>query len=162
VNNYFKSKLPIVPSLLHIILTAIFLFVLYLIFGPATILELEMINEILWLIIIPFILIVGTIVSCIIVGLPIRIIQKVYDWWSARPMVSFFGLLTGLVLMTLTLNDGFMEKEIIVVNKQELVKEVPNNYLLLFGWFLTAFFMLHFYPKHFFNHLKQKFNSNNS
>ena len=121
-----------------------------------------MINEILWLIVIPFILIVGTILLCLILGLPIRLIQKVYNWWSVRPIVPFFGLLLGLFILTLTLSDNFVDTYIVTENEQETVKETPNNYLLGSGWFLTAFFMLHFYPKNLINYLKHKYESNNS
>ena len=133
------------------------LFIIYLIFGPAKNVEADLINEILYLVIIPIILILATIGICILVGLPIRLIPNLYNWWLANPFVSFMALTIGLILLTLTLNQNFIDTRTILVNEEQIIQETPNNYLLTIGWFVTAFALLHFYPKQFIVAIKNKF-----
>lgn len=133
------------------------LFILYFIFGPAKNIEAELMNEILYIFIIPPILISITIGICLLLGLFIKRIPKIYKWWLSKPFITFLSLLIGLILLVLTLNPAFIETKTILVNDQETIQETPNNYLLIIGWFLTAFSSLHFYPKHFLSFIRQKY-----
>jgi len=54
----------------------------------------------------------------------------------------------------LTWNANFGDTQIVIVNEEETIQETPNVYLIATGWVITAFSMLHFYPKQFFEFLK--------
>ena len=128
-------------------ITFILLFVIYLFYGPAKDVEVEMINQILYLFIIPILLISGTIVVCLLAGLPMRLIPKFNKWWESKPYIAFIGLTLGLVLIYLSPN--FTGTKTIIENETECLKQIPDYTILRIGWFTTAFFLLHFYPIHF-------------
>lgn len=113
-----------------------------------------MMNMPLFLLIIPAILILSTIVVCFLIGLPIRMILSLREWWLSRPFIALVALLTGLAILTLAWNSNFIDTKIILVNEEEIIQETPNIYLLAIGWFFTAFSLLHFYPKQFFEYLR--------
>ena len=139
---------------------SVLLYTIYIFYGPPRNVELEMINMPLFLLIIPAILILSTIIVCFLLGLPIRMISSLREWWLSRPFVAFLILLTGLAILTLTWNSNFIDTQIILVNEEETIQETPNTYLLATGWLFTAFSLLHFYPKQFFeflrSHLRKK------
>ena len=87
-----------------------------------------------------------TILACIILGLPIRLIPNIYNWWSKRPYIIFAGIFIGLILVLLSLNSHFTETAKVTIDDEEQTKEIPNSILALTGWALTAFSFLHFYP----------------
>jgi hypothetical protein len=121
--------------------------VIYLIYALLDMDEFDMITEGAFLIFQPIFAIILstlTIVACIIVGLPIRLLPSVRNWRSRRPIIPFIVFAIGLILLLLSLND--IEKE----------KEIPNYSLALTGWFLTAFSLLHFYPMTVLKWLKDK------
>ena len=97
-----------------------------------------------------------TIVACIIVGLPIRLIPSLRNWWSRTPVIFFIGLAIGVVLLLLSLNANFTETKTVSIGDVEKEKEIPNYSLALTGWFMTAFSLLHFYPMTILKWLKDK------
>jgi hypothetical protein len=126
------------------VISFVLLFIIYLFYGPAKDAEVEMINEILYLFIIPIMLIPGTIVICLLVGLPIRLIPKVHKWWYSNSYIAFIGLALGF--LTIYVSSNFTDTIKVVENETEVIKQIPNYTILGIGWFTSAFFLLHFYP----------------
>jgi hypothetical protein len=58
-------------------------------------------------------------------------------------------LFAGLLVLLLSLFPSFTEEAKVMADGYETVKNVPNSYLSLAGWFLTAFSILHLYPASF-------------
>jgi hypothetical protein len=58
-------------------------------------------------------------------------------------------LFAGLLALLLSLFPSFTEEAKVMADGYEAVKNVPNRYLSLAGWFLTAFSVLHLYPASF-------------
>ena len=91
-----------------------------------------------------FIICALTILICIILGLPIRLITGLNNWWVQKPFIVFVGVAIGLILLLMSL---FITHKVIFIKEgQETAKQVPNIILAGSGWFLTAFCLLHFYP----------------
>jgi hypothetical protein len=135
--------------LFQLFITFITLFVIYLIFALLDMDEFDMITEGAFLIFQPILAIIlstFTIVACIIVGLPIRLLPKVKMWWSRRPVIPAIALTVGIILLILSLNENFTETRNTVIDGIEKEKQIPNYKLAFTGWFMTAFALLHFYP----------------
>lgn len=125
------------------------LLIIYLAYALQDIYEADFANEIGFLIFQPlfgFVYTSITILACCILGLPIRLITRVRQWWTRRPFIPLLGLLIGLIFFVLSFKTNLMETKQIVVNGELMNKTVPNFYLSLIGWFLTAFCLLHLYP----------------
>jgi len=121
--------------------------------------EVDMISEVGLLTIQPLfaaILSALTIVACAVIGLPIRLNSKVNKWWKGRPIVSIIGGTIGLTLLLLSINHNFTEDKKVIINEEEIIKQIPNTILALTGWFLTGFSLLHFYPLTFLRQVKNR------
>jgi hypothetical protein len=55
-------------------------------------------------------------------------------------------LFAGLIALLLSLFPSFTEEAKVMVDGYEVIKNIPNKYLFLTGWFLTGFSILHLYP----------------
>lgn len=135
--------------LFQILTTFALLFVVYMIFALLDNDEADLINETALFVIEPIYGIVFstlTIVACIIVGLPIRLIARLYKWWSSKPLIAFAGIIIGLILLAISYNSHFIETTNVIIDGESKTKQIPNITLVLTGWFLTAFCLLHFYP----------------
>lgn len=128
----------------RLIICSIILFFIYLKYGPPKDVEVEMINEVLYLFIIPLLLIPGTIVVCLLLGLPLTLIPKINKWWNSKSYIAFIGLTIGFAIILFSPNYADTIK--ITENETEIIKIIPNETILGIGWFMTAFFLLHFYP----------------
>jgi len=94
-----------------------------------------------------FILSILTIIVCLIVGLPIRLNKKLNYWWTTHFYISIIGAFCGLLLLFLASLPIFNETVSVIKDSgQETLKQVPNSILIIIGWFLTAFSLLHIYP----------------
>lgn len=142
----------------RLVICFVLLFIIYLFYGPVKDVEVETINEILYLFIIPIILIPLTIGICLIVGLPIRLSSKIYNWWLSNSYIAFIGLTLGFIIILLSPN--FTNNIKIVENGVQTYKDFPNETILGTGWFVTAFFLLHFYPIRFIENIIDKFKKN--
>ena len=79
-----------------------------------------------------------------IVGLPIRAVPSVNEWWRAHwwlPLllgtVAFIMMIaSALPLFEITVYDPYLEKEV----------QTLNPWLSIVGWLFTLFSVLHFYP----------------
>ena len=137
------------------------LVIIYLRLGPPSYEEVDLINSIMYLGLVPFILIGGTIALCFLVGLPITLSRSINNWWYARPYIALIGLTIGILCCYISNLSQFKESESILLNGENIIRQIPNNRFLIFGWFVTAFSLIHFYPESLSNSIKIKswFNS---
>gem|GEM_PF-1440312 len=142
----------------RLVICFVLLYIIYFFYGPVKDVEVETINEILYLFVIPIILIPLTIAICLIVGLPIRLSSKIYNWWLSNSYIAFIGLTLGFIIILLSPN--FTNDIEIVENGIQTYKDFPNETILGTGWFVTAFFLLHFYPIRFIENIIDKFKKN--
>ena len=87
-----------------------------------------------------------TMVICFVIGLPIRIIPGVYQWWTHKPIINGLMFLTGLSLIILYSNSFFTNETISAASGVSETYTVGDPYFILTGWFLIAFSLLHLYP----------------
>lgn len=97
-----------------------------------------------------------TILACLIVGLPIRLVNAINNWWTNHFAISVCGILLGIILIILSALPSFRETVKVVVDGIDRTKEIPNTNLGITGWFVTAFFALHIYPPAFIKALLDK------
>ncbi|MDR1667777.1 MAG: hypothetical protein LBS03_08845 [Bacteroidales bacterium] len=90
-----------------------------------------------------------TVVVCFIIGLPLHFNRRINRWWKKHFYLSIIMLFAGLLALLLSLFPSFVEETKIMTDGYDTVKNVPNSYLSLSGWFLTAFSILHLYPASF-------------
>ena len=122
----------------RLVICSIILFFIYLKYGPPNYVEAEAINEVFYLFLIPLMLISGTIVVCLLVGSPLMFIPKVNKWWHSNSYIAFIGLAIGFLIILFGSN--YTDTIIIMEKETEIIKEMPNETILGFGWFMTAFF----------------------
>ncbi|KAB1155921.1 hypothetical protein F7018_11470 [Tenacibaculum aiptasiae] len=87
-----------------------------------------------------------TIFCCLILGLPIRLINKLNNWWTKHFYFAILLTFVGLILLGLSLTPNFTETTTITRNELKVTKKIPNSGLVITGWILTAFSTLHIYP----------------
>jgi hypothetical protein len=86
-----------------------------------------------------------TIIVCFLVGLPIRFIEKINSFWS-KYYFPILGIALGVVLLFSSFTPSLMETIKTVQDNLEVTKEIPNLKLVIIGWFVTAFSILHTFP----------------
>lgn len=150
--------------LFQLFVTFATLFMIYIIYALLDVDEADLVNAIGFVIFQPlfgFILTAATIAICFIVGLPIRLKLPVREWWLARPLLPLVGTVIGLLFLLLAFTPNLTETKNIIINGETIKKEVPNAVVSITGWFLVAFFLLHFYPQPFFSlfHRRRKTSS---
>lgn len=84
-----------------------------------------------------------TIAVCLLLGLPIRFIDKVSTWWTKRIWLPILGIIIGPSLLILS----FLLKHTTLVD-QNIQIQTPNPGLAVAGWFILAFALLHLFPPH--------------
>lgn len=87
-----------------------------------------------------------TIFICLIVGLPIRLNNKLNYWWTTHFYISIIGTVIGLTFLLLALTPAFKETVTYDLDGQPTLKQIPNSIFSISGWLLTAFSLLHIYP----------------
>jgi len=92
------------------------------------------------------ILTIITVILCFIIGLPIRLSISINSWWIKHFYIAIIGVVFGIVLIVLSLLPDYMETIQIEKDGEIIIKQIPNISLSIFGWFLTAFSILHIYP----------------
>jgi len=84
-----------------------------------------------------------TILFCLIVGLPIRLSKKINHWWTTNFYMPIIGIVVGLSLLIL---DILNEKPIsATIDGEEALRQIPDPTLVICGWLLTIFCILHTY-----------------
>jgi hypothetical protein len=97
-----------------------------------------------------------TIFICLILGLPIRLNSKIYNWWTSNFYIPIILTILGLAFLYLSTKNSFLEMVETTYQNQKEFKQIPNMNLQITGWFLTAFSVLHFFPS---NNLRIKIRS---
>ena len=144
-----EKIISIATVLFQLFIAFVGLLIIYMVFALLDMTEINFPNAVGFIIFQPLwgILICGlTIIACIILGLPIRLNPKLNKWWSKRPIIIFIGVMIGLLLLLLSLNSHLMQTAKFTIDGKEQTKLIPNSVLVVTGWFLTAFCLLHFYP----------------
>lgn len=87
-----------------------------------------------------------TISFCLIIGLPIRLHKNLNNWWNEKWYVPILIGVIGIFFIALAFAPTFTETVTYYIDEVPTLKQIPNFYLALIGWMLTAFSMLHIYP----------------
>ena len=144
-----KRIISLVTITFQIVSAFVVLFFIYIIFALLDMNDFDMPAAIGFAIFQPvfgFILCCFTILTCIVLGLPIRFIPRLHNWLSARPLIIVIGVCSGFILLLLSLNSTFTDTTKFQIDGAERTKAIPNFAFASIGWFLTAFSLLHFYP----------------
>ncbi len=86
-----------------------------------------------------------TIIVCLIVGLPFRLNNQLYKWWTKHYYIPIIGLLLGISLLIFSWS-YFKGPVHFTPYRQDIIKVLPNFLMLSVGWFLTLFMTLHIHP----------------
>ena len=132
----------------QIFISTVFLFFAFFYFDPINALdqEAETINFLVFGIVVQLKFLSLTILACILVGLPLRIIPRMQFWWLSRFFLQLLVLGTGIAILVLSKLDGLRVVETVIQNGEMVVKDYSDLKVSLSGWFLTAFALLHFNP----------------
>jgi hypothetical protein len=87
-----------------------------------------------------------TIGICLLIGIPIRFINKINAWWAKRIWLSFLGTVMGLFLLSLSFLPSMTETINITIDNEIIQRQIPNLGFATTGWFLTGFSLLHLFP----------------
>jgi hypothetical protein len=80
------------------------------------------------------------------IGLPIRLSNKINNWWREKFYISLVVCLVGFILIIASFLP-FLEQDIVTIEYgTEITKTIPNTFFLIVGWFTIAFGMFHLYP----------------
>ena len=96
--------------------------------------------------------IIGLVVSsiivflCLVIGLPIRLIRKLNQWWTKNFYLAYLLTLIGLLLLFIATLPQFLELKTVMFEGEERIKMIPHFGFALSGWFLICFSILHSYP----------------
>ncbi|MGG9964655.1 hypothetical protein [Ferruginibacter sp. SUN106] len=95
----------------------------------------------------PFLLISGTIAVSFLIGMPIRLIPKLFNWWYRHPFIPLLLLTAGIACCFLSVQPKFIVTEIVARDAGHITQKTPEPTLLITGWFVTAFATTHLYVK---------------
>ena len=90
-----------------------------------------------------------TVIVCGLVGLPIRLNNRLNNWWRTHFYVSIIIGFLGLAACAISLMPGFLEEVTYRMDGMDMNQTVPNQILSISGWFLVAIGTLHTYPPKF-------------
>ena len=154
-----KKAVPIVTLLFQVFIAFVVLIIVYIIYALADNDEADMVNALGFILFQPlwgFILSSITIALCLLIGLPIRLMARVKQWWYEKPIIPLLGFVIGLLLLLLAFHAAFTETVQVVIDGEPVEKQVPNLTIAVTGWFITAFSLLHFYPQSIIRFLRRK------
>lgn len=137
-----------ITILFQLVLTSIVLLGIYMIYALFDVIEFDLISGIGFIIFQPILGLIFTgltILICLILGLPIRLIKVINQSWKSKQFIPVIGAVVGVLLLLLS----FINTEIkeVIIENETMLKKVPNITIALAGWFLIAFCLLHFYPQ---------------
>jgi len=81
-----------------------------------------------------------SVIICLMIGLPIRLIKNINEWISKHWHVPIICIFTGIILLICS----FLFKQSYYIDDR--IVETPNAILAGTGWFITAFSILHLFP----------------
>lgn len=87
--------------------------------------------------------------TCLIAGLPIRIVGAINTWWVNHSIVPILGFLAGIISLMLSIIPAFHSHGIIEVDGMDHSRSFPNTFLSITGFLMVAFCALHIYPPKF-------------
>jgi len=87
-----------------------------------------------------------TILFCLFIGLPIRLAKNLNAWWSEKYFLPVSGVLVGIVLLATSFLPAFNHLVQVETDGEFVAREVPNTWIIVSGWFITTFFLLHIFP----------------
>ena len=87
-----------------------------------------------------------TIGICFLIGLPIRLSDRINIWWTKRIWLAISGIFIGLTLLSLSLLPSMMEMINTTIDDEVMQRRIPDFRFATTGWFLIAFSLLHLYP----------------
>ncbi|WP_321436908.1 hypothetical protein [uncultured Bacteroides sp.] len=87
-----------------------------------------------------------SIVFCFLLGLPIRLSTRIKHWWIDHFYLPLIIIIVGIVLMSLSVIPFFSKEIVDFTDGSEIKRMVPNLTMIISGWFLTTFSILHTYP----------------
>ena len=96
--------------------------------------------------IIAVIISIFSILFCLVLGLPIRLIKTLRKWWSRNFYIAIALTFLGLTFLGLSFMPQFIEQATITRDDLEVTKAIPHAGLAITGWLLTTFSILHTYP----------------
>lgn len=134
----------------QLLVTFVVLFAIYMIIALLDILQLDMIGMIGFVIFQPLLgilLSAVTLFLCLVIGLPIRLIEKLRLFWIENFWITFLLLGTGALLLILSFSPQYTVVHLETIDDHTVERHIPNAGLALSGWFLVAFALLHFYPQ---------------
>jgi hypothetical protein len=140
-----KRTESVASFIVRLFLTFIILVAAFWYFDPINELdrEADSLNMLIYGIYLPIVFTGFTVAVCLVIGLPIRFIKKINNWWYSNFGWQIIILAIGLLLLFLSGNGNFQEKEVININGETEVHYFSNIYLSLTGWLLLAFSILH-------------------
>ena len=87
-----------------------------------------------------------TIILGLIIGLPIRLFNKLHIWWIKHFYIALIGTFIGISLLILSTLSPFIDHVNVNIEGVDRIQNIPNKYLAMIGWFLTALMTLHIFP----------------
>ena len=139
-----------ISLLFQLLVTFLVLFTIYMVYALLDLLEIDMMAGFGFLLFQPilgFLISVATMVGCLVVGLPIRLIKTIRDFWLSKPLLPLAGVALGFFLLLLSFHGNFTEQKEVTIDIGTIQKEIPNTTLVVTGWLMTAFSLLHVYPQ---------------
>lgn len=90
-----------------------------------------------------------TVIVCGLVGLPVRLNNRLNNWWRTHFYISILIGFLGLVACAISFMPGFVEEVTYRMDGIDMTQTIPNRILSISGWFLVAIGTLHAYPPKF-------------
>lgn len=125
--------------------TAVVLFVLYIEYARLSLIDLDMIGMMVQGVI-AAVVISFTLAVCSLLGLPLRLVPRIVQWWRKRQYIVVIGVITSLLVFWLSFTSPMRENAEIESAGTLVQTQLPNRNLVAIGWFLLTFCLLHFYP----------------
>lgn len=140
------QRLSISTLVLQIIACYIILYALYVITGPLSYLEVDAINIIMYVIVVPNYLITATILVCVVMGLPLRLSASLNNWWLKKQRIPVTGIIVGFFLASNIVSRENFDSVATYTLTQPYPILLKEYFIEISGWFICAFSALHCYP----------------
>lgn len=90
--------------------------------------------------------ITATILFCLLLGLPIRLNQKLNSFWRKHWDLPIWGILLGSMLFSLSCLPTLRIGIVVTKGCHAMGGFLPYPFFAIPGWFLLVFSLLHIYP----------------
>lgn len=88
----------------------------------------------------------ATIGICLLIGLPLRIVDRINSWWTERFWLAILGAFFGFSLIIISMLPSMKEIINTTIENRNVTRQIPNVVAATTGWFLIAFSLLHIFP----------------